>query len=45
VDLVDHPLPHLDEPLPASAGQYANEHTKRWAERFFGRVLRSDLAP
>lgn len=32
VDLLDHPLPHLDEPLPASAGQYAGEHTKRWSE-------------
>ncbi|WP_427891889.1 NADPH-dependent FMN reductase [Kribbella sp. GL6] len=32
VDLLDHPLPHLDEPVPASAGQYANEHTKRWSE-------------
>jgi NAD(P)H-dependent FMN reductase len=32
VDLLDHPLPQLDEPLPASAGQYAGEHTKRWSE-------------
>ncbi|MFF0341692.1 NADPH-dependent FMN reductase [Kribbella sp. NPDC004875] len=32
VDLLDHPLPHLDESLPASAGQYAGEHTKRWSE-------------
>jgi NAD(P)H-dependent FMN reductase len=32
VDLLDHPLPHLDEPIPASGGQYANEHTKRWSE-------------
>jgi NAD(P)H-dependent FMN reductase len=31
VDLVDHPLPHLDEPLPPSRGQYVNDHTKRWA--------------
>ncbi|SPF02731.1 NADPH-dependent FMN reductase [Streptomyces sp. MA5143a] len=31
VDLRDHPLPHLDEPLPASSGQYQNEHTRRWA--------------
>ncbi|MFF5232920.1 NADPH-dependent FMN reductase [Dactylosporangium sp. NPDC000521] len=31
VDLADHPLPHLDEPIPASAGQYANEHTKAWS--------------
>jgi NAD(P)H-dependent FMN reductase len=26
VDLVDHPLPHLDEPLPPSMGQYQNAH-------------------
>lgn len=31
IDLLDHPLPHLDEPLPPSFGQYRNEHTKRWA--------------
>ena len=31
VDLRDYPLPHLDEPLPPSMGQYQNEHTKRWA--------------
>ena len=32
VDLADHPLPHIDEPLPPSLGQYAGEHTKAWAE-------------
>lgn len=32
VDLLDHPLPHLDEPIPPSVGQYAGEHTKAWAE-------------
>src|SRR2546430_13685589 len=31
IDLRDYPLPHLDEPLPPSMGQYRNEHTKRWA--------------
>ena len=31
IDLRDYPLPHLDEPLPPSMGQYQNEHTKRWA--------------
>ena len=31
VDLADYPLPHLDEPLPPSLGQYQNEHTKAWA--------------
>jgi NAD(P)H-dependent FMN reductase len=32
VDLRDYPLPHLDEPLPASMGQYQNDHTQQWAE-------------
>ncbi len=31
VDLADFDLPHLDEALPPSMGQYANEHTKKWA--------------
>ena len=31
VDLLDHPLPHLDEALPPAMGQYANTHTKEWA--------------
>ncbi|MGY1883955.1 NADPH-dependent FMN reductase [Blastococcus sp. SYSU DS0753] len=31
VDLRDYPLPHLDEPLPPSLGQYQGEHTRRWA--------------
>jgi NAD(P)H-dependent FMN reductase len=31
IDLVDYPLPHLDEPLPAAMGQYQNQHTKDWA--------------
>ena len=33
VDLRDYPLPHLDEPLPPSLGQYENEHTKAWAAK------------
>jgi NAD(P)H-dependent FMN reductase len=33
VDLRDYPLPHLDEPLPPSMGQYANEHTRQWADK------------
>jgi NAD(P)H-dependent FMN reductase len=33
VDLRDYPLPHLDEPLPASLGQYQNDHTKEWADK------------
>jgi NAD(P)H-dependent FMN reductase len=42
VDLRDYPLPHLDEPLPPSLGQYANEHTKEWGRKiasFDGFVL------
>jgi NAD(P)H-dependent FMN reductase len=31
IDLRDHPLPHLDEPLGAVHRQYRNEHTKRWS--------------
>jgi NAD(P)H-dependent FMN reductase len=33
VDLRDFPLPHLDEPVPPSMGQYRNDHTKKWAEK------------
>jgi NAD(P)H-dependent FMN reductase len=33
VDLLDFELPHLDEPLPPAMGQYAQAHTKRWAEK------------
>ena len=33
VDLADWNLPHLDEPMPAAAGQYANDHTKAWAAK------------
>lgn len=33
VDLADHPLPHLDEPMPPAMGQYKNDHTKKWAEK------------
>jgi NAD(P)H-dependent FMN reductase len=33
VDLADHPLPHIDEPIPPSVGQYVGEHTKAWAEK------------
>lgn len=31
IDLRDYPLPHLDEPLPPSLGDYRNEHTRQWA--------------
>ena len=33
VDLRDYPLPHLDEPLPPSMGQYQGDHTRRWAAK------------
>jgi NAD(P)H-dependent FMN reductase len=33
IDLADYRLPHLDEAVPASFGQYANAHTKVWAEK------------
>src|SRR5258707_1204930 len=33
VDLLDYNLPHLDEAIPPSQGQYANEHTKQWAAK------------
>jgi NAD(P)H-dependent FMN reductase len=33
IDLRDHPLPHLDEPVPPMFGASAHEHTRAWAER------------
>ncbi|MFI6979186.1 NAD(P)H-dependent oxidoreductase [Embleya sp. NPDC050154] len=42
IDLLDHPLPHLDEPLPALAGRYRHGHTRAWADtiaRFDGFVM------
>jgi NAD(P)H-dependent FMN reductase len=33
IDLRDYALPHLDEPLPPSLGQYQNEHTQQWATK------------
>ena len=42
VDLKDFNLPHLDEALPPSLGQYAKDHTKAWAAtiaRFDGFVF------
>ncbi|WP_164234136.1 NADPH-dependent FMN reductase [Microbacterium hydrocarbonoxydans] len=33
VDLADFPLPHLDEPMPPSTGQYQNDHTRAWSEK------------
>jgi NAD(P)H-dependent FMN reductase len=42
IDLADYPLPHLDEPMPPSLGQYQNQHTKDWAatiSRFDGFIF------
>jgi NAD(P)H-dependent FMN reductase len=33
VDLKSFNLPLLDEPMPASFGQYTHEHTKIWAQK------------
>ena len=33
IDLLDYPLPHLDEAMPPSMGQYSGEHTKAWANK------------
>ncbi|MGW7264448.1 NADPH-dependent FMN reductase [Streptomyces sp. NPDC054842] len=33
VDLLDYKLPHLDEALPPSMGQYAQPHTQEWARK------------
>jgi NAD(P)H-dependent FMN reductase len=33
VDLLDYPLPHLDEPVPPSLGQYSKPHTKEWSAK------------
>jgi NAD(P)H-dependent FMN reductase len=33
VDLKDFPLPHLDESIPPSLGQYQGAHTKEWAAK------------
>ncbi|MFF4243403.1 NADPH-dependent FMN reductase [Streptomyces sp. NPDC001822] len=33
VDLLDYNLPHLDEMMPPSMGQYAQAHTQEWARK------------
>ncbi|MPZ07869.1 MAG: NADPH-dependent FMN reductase [Nitrososphaeraceae archaeon] len=33
VDIKDFNLPLLDEPIPASMGQYSKEHTKTWSAK------------
>ncbi|MFD2081237.1 NAD(P)H-dependent FMN reductase [Actinopolymorpha cephalotaxi] len=36
VDLADFDLAHLDESVPAAAGQYAHQRTRRWADTVRG---------
>ncbi|MFC7545317.1 NADPH-dependent FMN reductase [Plantactinospora sp. GCM10030261] len=36
VDLADHPLPHLDEPVPPMMGKYFNPHTRDWSATIAG---------
>jgi NAD(P)H-dependent FMN reductase len=33
IDIAEYNLPHLDEAIPPSMGQYAQPHTKAWAEK------------
>lgn len=33
VDIADHALPHLDEPVPPRAGRYSHPHTHAWAQK------------
>jgi NAD(P)H-dependent FMN reductase len=33
VDIRDYNLPLLDEPQPASTGQYTQAHTRKWSEK------------
>ena len=33
VDIKDFNLPHLDEPIPPSLGQYSQAHTREWAAK------------
>ncbi|HET6299674.1 MAG TPA: NAD(P)H-dependent oxidoreductase [Kribbella sp.] len=33
VDIADYKLPHLDEAIPPSVGQYTQPHTLAWAEK------------
>jgi NAD(P)H-dependent FMN reductase len=36
VDIAEFNLPHLDEPMPPSFGQYSKPHTKAWAQKIDG---------
>jgi len=33
IDIADYDLPHLDEAVPPSMGQYSHDHTKAWAAK------------
>jgi NAD(P)H-dependent FMN reductase len=33
VDLLDYNLPHLDEAVPPSMGQYSKPHTQEWSQK------------
>jgi NAD(P)H-dependent FMN reductase len=33
IDIADHLLPNLDEPMPPRGGQYTHPHTHAWAEK------------
>lgn len=33
VDIAEFKLPHLDEAIPATLGQYAHDHTLAWSEK------------
>lgn len=33
IDLLDYPLPHLNEAYPPAMGQYEHDHTKEWAAK------------
>jgi NAD(P)H-dependent FMN reductase len=33
VDIKDYSLPHLDEPIPPSLGQYSKVHTEAWSAK------------
>ncbi len=36
IDLLDQPLPHLDEPRPAAMQQYEHPHTRSWSATIAG---------
>lgn len=36
IDLADQDLPNLDEGVPASSGEYSQDHTKAWSDTIAG---------